>query len=243
MVYLQYFIDCEHENNHTKPSSSSCYVRPSVIRHQATSQLCFPPSPSGNSGYSAPGTRIILCASLMVYLSCHSQLIKISVLKVNHCWFYTPLVYDSHLFWGVSFIFPELWLVLFLPSGHSLRAETLTERNSYVSGSPLDEFFLNWIGIAIARWRRTSAHALWNEWWRLWNIQHFPFCSRMLQWEWTGRSWNSCPDTIPSSLCGESLSFGGYQISLLLIDQTTSCGSLSFQLGRNYLDWYIFRAG
>ena len=91
----------------------------------------------------------------MVYLSCRFQLIKISMLKVNHCWFYTPLVYDSHLFWGISFIFPELWLVFFLPSGHSLRAETLTERNSYVSGSPLDEYFLNWIGIAIARWRRT----------------------------------------------------------------------------------------
>lgn len=50
-----------------------------------------------------------------------------------------------------------------LPSGHSLRAETLTERNSYVSGGPLDEDFLNWIGIAIARWEKTSAHALWNK--------------------------------------------------------------------------------
>lgn len=241
MVYLQYFIDCEHKNNYTKPSSLSCYVRPSVIRHQAKFQLCFPRCPLGNSEDLAPGTHITLCASLVVYLSCHFQLIKISMLKVNHCWFYSPLVYDSQLFWGISFIFPELWLVLFLPSGHSLRAETLTERNSYVSGSPLDEDFLNWIGIAIARWKKTSAYALWNKWWQRWNIQHFPFCSRMLQWEWTGRSWNSGPDATPSSLCRKSLSFGRYQISLLLIDQTYGCHS--FQLGRNYLDWYVFRAG
>lgn len=147
----------------------------------------------------------------MVYLSCHFQLIKIPVLKINHYWSYAPLVYDSHLFWGISFIFPELWLVVFLLIGHSLRAETLTEGKSYISGSSLDKCFLNWVGNAIARWRRTSAHALWNKWWQCWNIQRFPFCYRMLQWEWTGRSRNSCRDTTPSLLCGDSLSFGTYR--------------------------------
>lgn len=86
----------------------------------------------------------------------------------------TPFEELFQFFWATVSPFPMCWTLL---EGRrpDVAIRFLLLCNAFAPGSLQVKHFLNWVGIAIDRWRKTTAHALWKKWWRLWNIKHFHF--------------------------------------------------------------------